>query len=197
MNDDPVDAYLTELADVVSRIPRAAIWEVVRELEQARGRRAQVFLMGNGGSAATASHMVNDLNKLTIAPGRPRFRAIALADNVPCMTAWGNDCAYEDIFVEQLLNYLDPGDVVVGISTSGNSENVLKALCAAREMGARTIGFTGQEGGQLKNLVDICVQVPTQRMTMQEDCHLVLDHVIATALRLLALQSPPALQDSP
>ncbi|HID24182.1 MAG TPA: SIS domain-containing protein [Planctomycetaceae bacterium] len=144
--------------------------------------------MGNGGSAATASHMANDFNKLTIVPGQPRFKAIALTDNVPLMTAWGNDTAYENIFVEQLLNFLEPGDVVIGISTSGNSPNVLKALQVAREHGAVTVGFTGRDGGQLKHLVDHCILVPSDHIGQQEDMHMVLDHVIATTLRHLIEQ---------
>jgi D-sedoheptulose 7-phosphate isomerase len=140
--------------------------------------------MGNGGSAATASHMANDLNKLAIVPEQPRFRAISLSDNVPCMTAWANDSAYEDIFAEQLSNFLDPGDVVIAISASGNSPNVIKAIRLAREMGAITIGFTGKDGGQLKPLVDICLCIPSDHLGVQEDGHIILDHVIANALRL-------------
>jgi len=186
--DGLVKGYLIELAQVVSRMPREAICAVIDELHRARMRRAQVFLFGNGGSAATASHMANDLNKLTIVPGQPRFRSLALSDNVPCLTAWGNDLAYEDVFVEQLRNFLEPDDVVIGISGSGNSPNVLKALAMAREMGARTIGFTGQDGGQLKELVDICVHVPSDQLTIQEDGHMILDHTISSTLRLLALE---------
>jgi D-sedoheptulose 7-phosphate isomerase len=188
MTEKLIDTYLTELAEVVARMPRDTIQAVVRELQRARERRAQIFLLGNGGSAATASHMANDLNKLTIAPGQPRFRAIALSDNVPCITAWANDCAYEDIFAEQLLNFLDPGDVVIAISASGNSPNVLKAVQTAREMGAATVGFTGRDGGRLREAVDICVCVPSDHMGMQEDCHMILDHIIANALRLQSME---------
>jgi D-sedoheptulose 7-phosphate isomerase len=188
MTEALIDSYLVELAEVVARLPRDAIRDVVDELQSARERRAHIFILGNGGSAATASHMANDLNKLTIVPGQPRFRAIALSDNVPCMTAWANDCAYADIFAEQLLNFLDPGDVVIAISASGNSANVLKAVQLAHEVQATAIGFTGQDGGQLKDLVDICVSVPSDHMGMQEDCHMILDHVIANVLRLQALE---------
>jgi D-sedoheptulose 7-phosphate isomerase len=188
MGEELIDAYLTELAEVISRMPQDAIRAVVCELQRARECRAQIFLLGNGGSAATASHMANDLNKLAIVPGQPRFRAIALSDNVPCITAWANDCAYEDIFAEQLLNFLDPGDVVIAISASGNSPNVLKAMRTAREMGATTIGFTGKDGGQLRSLVDICVCVPSDQIGMQEDCHMMLDHIIANVLRLQVLE---------
>jgi len=179
---DMVEAYLTQLAKVVAEMPRDQIWDVIYALIDAWQRRARVFLLGNGGSAATASHMAYNLNKLIIVPGQPRLKAIALTDNVPLMTAWGDDTAYENIFVEQLLNFLEPGDVVIGISPSGNSPNVLKALQVAREHGAITIGFTGRDGGRLKDLVDHCILVPSDHISQQEDAHMILDHVIATSL---------------
>lgn len=180
-----VEAYLTQLAKVVDEMPRDQIWNVVHVLMDAWRRGSRVFLLGNGGSAATASHMANDLNKLAIVPGQPRFKALALTDNVPLMTAWGNDTAYENIFVEQMLNFLEPDDVVVGISASGNSSNVLKAIQVAREHGAVTVGFTGQNGGKLKGVAEHCILVPSNHITQQEDAHLILDHVIANTLRQL------------
>jgi D-sedoheptulose 7-phosphate isomerase len=161
---DMVEAYLTQLAKVVAEMPRDQIWDVIYALIDVWQRRARVFLLGNGGSAATASHMAYNLNKLIIVPGQPRFKAIALTDNVPLLTAWGEDTAYENIFVEQLLNFLEPGDVVIGISPSGNSPNVLKALQVAREHGATTVGFTGRDGGRLKRLVDHCIFVPSDHI---------------------------------
>lgn len=178
-----VEGYLKELVEAIAALSREEIVAVIDELLRAWSDDAQAFLMGNGGSAATASHMANDLNKLTIVPGQPRFRVMALTDNAPLMTAWGNDNSYEDIFAEQLLNFVRPGDVVVGISCSGNSANVLKALRLAREMGAVTIGFTGQDGGQLKHLVDHCVFAPTEHFGRQEDIHVILNHVISSTLR--------------
>jgi D-sedoheptulose 7-phosphate isomerase len=166
-------------------MPRDQIWDVIHALIDVWQRRAKVFLLGNGGSAATASHMAYNLNKLIIVPGQPRFKAIALTDNVPLMTAWGDATAYENIFVEQLLNFLEPGDVVIGISPSGNSPNVLKALQVAREHGAITVGFTGRDGGRLKDLADHCILVPSDHVGQQEDAHMILDHVIATTVRQL------------
>ncbi len=185
---DPVESYLTQVAGVVTDLPRDQIWAVIRALLDAWRRGARVFLLGNGGSAATASHMANDLNKLTIVPGQPRFKAIALSDNVALMTAWANDSAYEDVFAEQLLNLMEPDDVVIAISTSGNSSNVLKALRIARKNGAVTVGFTGREGGQLRHLVDHCVFVSSSHVCQQEDAHLVLDHVVSNVLRQLIRQ---------
>ncbi len=180
---DPVDAYLRRLEQTVRSMPRDQIWAVIEVLLQAWREGRHIFICGNGGSAATASHMANDLNKLTIVPGKPRMKTIALTDNVPLMTAWGNDTAYENIFVEQLLNFLEPGDVVIGISTSGNSKNVLRALEEARRYGAVTVGFTGHDGGRLKELADYCIFIPDDHIGRQEDAHMILDHVIANTLR--------------
>ncbi len=183
MTTDLIDTYLTELEDVVRAISRADVQAVVMALlENWRGRR-QVFILGNGGSAATASHMANDLNKFTIVEGQPRFRAMALTDNVPWLTAVGNDLSYADIFVEPLRNWLQPGDLVIGISASGNSANVLKAAAFAKAQGARVVGFCGQPGGQLAQLADLKVIIPSPRIGHQEDGHMILDHVISLALR--------------
>jgi D-sedoheptulose 7-phosphate isomerase len=110
---DPVDEYLTLLAETLGRISRHQVWKVIEVLYLAWKDGRHIFLIGNGGSAATASHMANDLNKFTIIPGKTRFKAVALTDNIPIMTAWANDQSYEDIFTEQLINFLEPGDVVV------------------------------------------------------------------------------------
>jgi D-sedoheptulose 7-phosphate isomerase len=182
---DTVEAYLKELAQTIEDMPRNQIWDVIYVLLDAWRRGSKVFLLGNGGSAATASHMANDLNKLVIVPGQPRFKAIALTDNIPLMTAWANDTAYENTFTEQMLNFLEPGDVAIGISASGNSLNVLKAMQVAREFGAITVGFTGWDGGKLAGMVDHCILVPSKQIVQQEDMHLVLDHIIATTLRQL------------
>ncbi|MFN2251655.1 MAG: SIS domain-containing protein, partial [Anaerolineae bacterium] len=111
------------------------------------------------------------------------FRAFALTDNVPLLTAWSNDAEYAEVFAGQLANHVEPGDVVIGISTSGESENVLRALVLAREYGAVTVGFTGDHGGQLRDLVDWCVFVPSGHIGRQEDVHLALDHVITSAIK--------------
>jgi len=111
------------------------------------------------------------------------MKAFALTDNTPLLTAWANDTAYENIFAEQLENYLEPGDVAIGISGSGNSPNVLRAMQVARAKGAATIGLIGFGGGKLKDLVDIAVIVPSYNMEQVEDIHLLLEHVITTCLR--------------
>ncbi len=189
-NSDPIDTYLCQLSETIDNMSREAIWSVVEVLLDAWRNGRRVFIFGNGGSASTASHMVNDLNKLTIMPGKRRFKALCLTDNVPLMTAWSNDTAYENAFAEQMLNFLEPCDVVIGISCSGNSSNVLKALEVAREHGAVTISFTGNSGGQCKGLTDYCVAVPSDQIGQQEDAHLILDHVIANTLKQLIMAEP-------
>ena len=181
-----VDNYLDEVKALLDCVPRGAMAEAVQILHQARMAGIGVYIMGNGGSSATAAHMVNDLNKLAIVPGKPRFRAICLSDNTPLFSAWANDDGYAQAFAEQLRNFLRAGDVVVGISGSGNSANVLEAMKLARQERAMTIGITGFDGGDLKDLVDCCILVPCDCMTQVEDLHMVLEHVIASALRDLA-----------
>lgn len=183
--NDPLNQYLVELEEAVRLLKRDTLWQATQVLFDAWRREAQIFVLGNGGSAATASHMANDMNKLTITPGKPRFKVIALTDNVPLMTAWGNDSSYEEVFSEQLINFIRPGDVVVAISASGNSPNVLRAVETARQHGAVTVGLTGNTGGKLKGMVDHCVLTPTGHICQQEDCHLIAEHAIANTLKVL------------
>jgi D-sedoheptulose 7-phosphate isomerase len=185
-----IDTYLTDLEHVIHALSRGDVEAVVAALLDNWRARRQVFVLGNGGSAATASHMVNDLNKFTIVEGKHRFRVMGLTDNVPWLTAVGNDLSYVDIFVEQLRNWLQPGDTVIGISASGNSPNVIKAVEYAKANGARTVGFCGQPGGKLAQLADLKVVIPSGLIGQQEDGHMILDHVISLAL-LERIRSEP------
>lgn len=178
-----VSQYVDSLQDVLSRLPVRDIASVEMVLLEAWLRRNTIFVAGNGGSASTASHMVNDLNKGALVPGQPRFRAVALTDNVPLMTAWGNDAGYERIFVEQMANFLQPGDVFVAISGSGNSPNILKAVEWARQAEAVTVGLTGGSGGRLRTLADFVIVVPSNQMEQIEDVHLTLSHALCMSLR--------------
>lgn len=180
---DVVDSYLTEFETVVRNISREQVRAVVDVLFDAWQSRRTIFLIGNGGSAATASHMMNDLNKFTIVGDLPRLRSIALTDNVPLMTAVGNDQTYADVFVEPLKNLLQAGDILIAISTSGNSPNVVKAVEYARANGAKVIGFCGQPGGRLAQIADLKIGIPSRWIGQQEDGHMILDHVISAALR--------------
>ncbi|MEW5936207.1 MAG: SIS domain-containing protein [Candidatus Thermoplasmatota archaeon] len=180
-----MDRYLEDVIQCLRKMQAdlAPFEHLTEVLLDARARGATIFLMGNGGSASTASHFASDLAKGTISEGAPRFRAISLADNIPQLLAWANDASYEDIFVEQLKNLLSPGDVVIGISGSGNSPNVLKAVRYAKEQGATTIGLTGFKGGKLATLADLVYVVPLHYMQQIEDIHLLIEHMITSAIR--------------
>src|SRR2546423_14572657 len=156
---------------------------VLRLLEEAYHNGRRIFIMGNGGSAATSSHLALDLAKNTIMPGAPRLKAISLTDHVPLITAWSNDTAYEHIFAEQLASMIEPGDVAIGISTSGNSPNVINALRLSKRIGAVTIGLLGAQGGKMKHIVDVYVLAPGQNIEQEEDAHMILAHLITRYMR--------------
>lgn len=171
--------YFEELRRVAAHLPYETINQVATELLKANESGRMVCLFGNGGSAALASHFACDLDKGTAyCNGGRRFRVLALTDNIPTLTAWANDSSYEEIFAEQLRNFVQRGDVAFAISGSGNSKNVLNALRMAREAGAVTLGITGFEGGRMKALCDICVVVPSENMQIIEDLHLSIAHSI-------------------
>jgi D-sedoheptulose 7-phosphate isomerase len=171
--------YFKELQRVVARLSHEGIDQIADALYKAYESERIVYTFGNGGSASLASHFACDLGKGTAyCNGGKRFRALALTDNLPALTAWANDSSYEDIFSEQLRNFVHPKDVAFAISGSGNSKNVLNALEVAREAGATTLGISGFEGGQMKSLCDICAVVPSNNMQIIEDMHLAMAHSI-------------------
>jgi len=180
---DRIVRYMDKIAELARSIDPRSIRRVSDILLAAMRERRQVFVFGNGGSAATASHFAVDLGKGLQGPGGLRLKAHSLVDAVPAMTAWANDTDYSRIFSEQLINFVNPGDVVIAISGSGNSPNVLQGVAAATERQALTIGLTGFQGGKLKDLVDFCVIVPSENMQQIEDLHMILAHVIYTDLR--------------
>jgi len=177
------EGYLLGLRAVVSRLDRNQIGRIADMLYRSRLEGKQIFIMGNGGSASTASHFCSDLAKTSLVEGKRGFRVIPLTDNVPLMTAWGNDVGFDDIFHGQLLNLLNEGDVVVGISGGGMSGNVLKAMELARERGARTIGLGGFSGGRLKEMCEECFVVPSNNYQFIEDVHMILVHLLSSILR--------------
>jgi D-sedoheptulose 7-phosphate isomerase len=171
--------YFEELQGVVTALPHGTINQIADELVKANESGRMVYLFGNGGSASLASHFACDLGKGTAyCNGGKRFRVLAFTDNIPTMTAWANDSNFEDIFAEQLRNFVRPQDIAFAISGSGNSKNVLNALALARGAGARTIGLAGFQGGEMKSLCDICVVVPSDNMQIIEDLHLAMAHSI-------------------
>jgi len=178
-----IEWYFDEMKSAFDRIDREPIREAIHVLHQARLDGRQVFIMGNGGSASTASHMVCDLAKNTRHADWPHYKVIGLADNMAILSAYGNDDGYENVFRLQLANLLNPGDVVVAISTSGNSPNVLRAVELANEVGATVIGMTGFGAGKLGGMVDVHLHVPSDCIEQVEDIHLMLEHLITKALR--------------
>ncbi|HEX9798390.1 MAG TPA: GAF domain-containing protein [Anaerolineales bacterium] len=178
-----VQKYLSDLHGTLGRLSEASINAAIQRLHRARLEQRTVFIMGNGGSASTASHFVCDLAKNTRLAGRPGFRVVGLADNMAVFSAYANDEGYESVFAQQLISLVEPDDVVIGISTSGNSMNVVHAMLAAKEHGAFTIGFTGNDGGRLGSVVDLQVHVPSDCIEHVEDIHLMLEHLITKALR--------------
>jgi D-sedoheptulose 7-phosphate isomerase len=180
-----INTYFTELEQMLRDISQAHLQKILSLLEDAYRNGHRIFIMGNGGSAATASHFALDLAKNTIMPGAPRLKAISLTDHVPLITAWSNDTAYEHIFEEQLANMIEPGDVVIGISASGNSSNVINALRLAKQTRASTVGLLGAKGGLIKNIVDAYVLAPGQNIEQEEDAHMILAHVITRHMREL------------
>jgi len=198
---DSPEQYFESYPDVMN-LPFDAIELAIRELLRGYSNEKRVFLFGNGGSAALASHFACDLGKGTIlgSNGRKRFRVLALTDNMPLMTAWANDSSYECVFAEQLRNFVVPGDIAFAISGSGNSPNVLRALECAREAEAINIGLTGFRGGLMKRLCDVCIVIPSENMQIIEDLHLSVTHamfsVIRQRLSTVALAAAPTVSQA-
>lgn len=179
-----IDEYRTRTLAVIGAIDLDAVAAVVDCLAAAWRRASLVALVGNGGSAATASHFANDLVKATRVPGQPSLRAVSLCDNVSLLTAFANDEGYEGVFARQVESVLTDGDVLIAISASGNSPNVLQAVARAGELGCTTVGLVGFGGGLLAASADLVVHVPSDvgDYGPVEDAHLVLDHMITGAL---------------
>ena len=174
--------YFGKLQDVLTRVDQGEIAAIARVLHEAYEQQRTILVMGNGGSGATASHLACDLNKGACFHSEKKFRLISLCDSMPMILALGNDVGFESVFVEQLKPYARPGDVVLGISGSGNSPNVLRAIEYAKKLGCVTIGATGFGGGKLKALVDYCFHVNVNDMQIVEDVHMILVHVLMRIL---------------
>lgn len=175
--------YLSAVQDVLERVDHAVIDQMAEAVWRGYEARKTLFLFGNGGSAALASHFACDIGKGTIAGREKRLKTIALTDNVPLITAWANDKSYEDVFSEQLDGLAEKGDIAMAISGSGNSPNVIKGLLAARRLGLQTLVLTGFAGGKAKPLADLCLVVPSDSMQHIEDAHLCATHAIFLAIR--------------
>lgn len=183
------DQYLADLKQIIDQLPIKQAARAAEILFRAYQDDRTVFLFGNGGSAALASHMAADLGKCTHFPGpewmapSKRLRALSVSDNTPLLTAWANDTSYDNIFAGQMENFIEKDDVALGISGSGNSPSVLRALELARRIGATTIGLVGCGGGKMHALLDCAVLVCSDNMQRVEDAHLILSHMIFLDLK--------------
>jgi D-sedoheptulose 7-phosphate isomerase len=191
-NIDRPDGYLAALCDVVARIETRTVDAIVEAICAARARGGTVFILGNGGSASTSAHMATDLSKVTAVDGRPGVRAVSLPDQVALLTAWANDDSYAASFAGPLAAYLRPDDLVVAISASGRSPNVVEAVRLANRLGVGTIGLTGFGGGELARLAQICLVVDAHDYGLVEDVHLAVNHALTAAIRARIRQESEA-----
>jgi len=183
--------YVAYVGEVLRAIDPAEVARFIETLLAARDRGATAYFIGNGGSAATASHFGNDLT-IGTRTAEKHFRVVSLTDNVAVITAIANDFGYDEVFERQLNTLLEPGDVVVAISASGNSPNLLRAVTFAKGRGATTVGLTAFDGGKLRKMVDISVHVPCSKGEYgpAEDAHMVLDHLVTAYLMQAAGMGP-------
>ncbi|MBS1486945.1 MAG: SIS domain-containing protein [Bacteroidetes bacterium] len=173
-----IEQYLSLVKDTVDSLDRTQIEKVIEAFMKAYHAGSTIYIFGNGGSAASATHATGDLVKGASFGLEKRFRVMSLVDNLPALMAIANDISYDDIFVEQLKNFIKPGDVVVGISGSGNSANVVKAMQYAKDQGVQTIAFCGYTGGKIKALADISIHSVAMDMEVAEDIHMIVFNVI-------------------
>jgi D-sedoheptulose 7-phosphate isomerase len=170
--------YRDELLKVIASIDLEKVGRAIEILARARDEGRRIFVCGNGGSASTASHFATDLVKGASYGRTARFRILALTDSLPTITAYSNDVSYECIFVEQLKNFAEPGDVVIAISSSGNSPNVLRAVEYGNSIGCQTIALSGRDGGRLGPLAQLNIQVSHAHTGRIEDLHMIVLHMI-------------------
>jgi len=185
MNKEKVHEYLDQQINSTSSLKEnyEELEKIFNVLKNARDSGNQVFVMGNGGSASTASHFVADLLKTSITNENKRFKAISLSDNIPVLLAWSNDESYDTVFSNQLENFVEKDDVVIGISGSGNSKNVSNAIQLANEKHAITVGLNGKGGGKLSEIVKINLTVKSDDMLTIETIHLLICHLLTTMIR--------------
>lgn len=186
-----IEDYVSKIRILLDNLNKDAIENATKLIETAYRNENFIFIIGNGGSAATASHMANDFSKGIMTKSGKSLKAISLTDNAPILTAISNDEGYEKIFINQLKVLLKREDVVIGISASGNSINVISALKYAKEHGAKTIGLVGFDGGKMKYLVDVCIHIttPAGMYGPVEDMHMILNHIISGYLKNLCKEA--------
>jgi D-sedoheptulose 7-phosphate isomerase len=177
-----IESYFNILKDTIAKIDKNEINKAINVLTKARDDKKNIYIMGNGGSAATASHFAGDFNKGLSLNRDKKFRFICLNDNFSTLLSLANDVSYDAVFVEPLKNFLEDGEVVMAISGSGNSKNVINAVEYAKSKGIVIIGLSGYKGGKLMELSDIKLHVPIENMQIVEDIHMIFDHLIMYTL---------------
>jgi D-sedoheptulose 7-phosphate isomerase len=188
---DNVESYLDRLRAAVDGLPQDRLGQLGEMLYGAYRNEKQVFTLGNGGSASTASHMAADIAKNTIGPNMRRFRVLSLNDNTAMLTALANDLGYEHVFREQLQNLIRPGDLLIALSASGNSANVLGAIRYAQAQCAQVAGILGFGGGEASRLVDLAIVVPSDHYGVVEDVHLIINHIIVDHFKSRLAEEEP------
>ena len=183
--DKIINLFLEEHNLCISKIQddTKILDKIIKILINARDKKKKIYVMGNGGSGSTASHLVSDLLKTAITRGDKRFSAISLVDNMPVILAWANDSNFNNIFSEQIKNHISKGDVLIGFSGSGKSQNILNAFNIGKKIGSICIGITGMGGGKFPKICDVCFTVPSNDMLMIESIHLTLCHCIVSSIR--------------
>jgi len=190
--ENKVQNYIGDLSKIIDQISKDDIDKVLSLLEQARQDGKKIFIIGNGGSASTATHFACDLNKYTSVEGQKRFKAISLEDNIPLMTALVNDEGWDNVYTYQLENLMNEGDYIIAISVHGGSgkdkaglwsQNLIKAIKFVQSRGGKAIGFAGFDGGLMKEITDACIVVPINSTPQVEGFHLVLTHLICSILK--------------
>jgi D-sedoheptulose 7-phosphate isomerase len=191
-NETFIHKYFQEMDEVIRTISRKDVDNIIELLFDAWKRGNTVYIIGNGGSASTATHFACDLSKCTIVGDKPRFKVLSLTDNVPLTSAWTNDAGFGNLFSEQLRSFVKEGDVVIALSVHGGvgedkagpwSQNLVKAMQLAKERKAFTVGFSGFDGGVMKEIADECVVVPFPSTPQVESFHLALEHLICFCLK--------------
>ncbi len=177
--------YIYNVKKLLDNLDTGIIEKVTRFIESAYNTGNYIYIIGNGGSASTASHMANDFLKNICTNSEGGFKVLSLTDNNSIITAISNDEGYENLFINQLKVFLKKDDVLIAISASGNSANILNAIEYAKNRGAKTIGFVGFDGGKLRDMVDVCVHIKTSKGVYGpvEDIHLILNHIISGYLK--------------
>jgi D-sedoheptulose 7-phosphate isomerase len=186
-----VDSYLGRLRQAIDALPVDRLTTLGEMLYRAYRNEKQVFTLGNGGSASTASHIAADLAKNTIGANMRRFRITSLNDNAAILTALANDLGYEHVFSEQLQNLIRPGDLLIAVSASGNSPNVVRAIEYARSRCAEVVGILGFDGGRAARLVDLPIIVPVEHYGIVEDAHLIINHILVEYFRARLAEEQP------